>query len=235
MKVIALLWTVCLVRLCHGKSGHKNYRGNDNEHSGDSKKSQSIPASPRGSGNAVAEGSGTAEGSSGKKANVNAKGSEDDKKPPTQPNAPVKIDGPTPQKQPQANAQSAGQGDTTLDISDPDSSKVDVGEETSRGIKWKVFKPKDGVTITSFTEGGAEIGKISSAVKLLRIPLHSQTPIIYIAHGGATPEKCYEKVDGKWKEIGLNDFYMRTNEIKNAVKPNEEAVRAEGTSNNPED
>ncbi|EKX73333.1 signal peptide containing protein [Theileria equi strain WA] len=101
-----------------------------------------------------------------------------------------------------------------LDISDPDSSKVSIWEETSYGVKWKVFTPKSTVTFTSFTEGGAEIGKISSL---------------------CTPEKCYEKVDGKWKEIGLNDFYMRTNEIKNAVKPNEEAVNAEGTSDNLED
>ncbi|EKX72187.1 signal peptide containing protein [Theileria equi strain WA] len=107
-----------------------------------------------------------------------------------------------------------GENGEALDISNPDSSKVDIREETSRGIKWKVFKPKDGVTITSFTEGRVEIGKIST-------------------HGGATPEKCYEKVDGKWKETGLNDFFNKLNGIKNAVKQNEGPVSAEqGVSKN---
>ncbi|AFZ81181.1 hypothetical protein BEWA_005890 [Theileria equi strain WA] len=111
---------------------------------------------------------------------------------------------------------------------------VDVKEETNDGIKWKVFTPKKGVKITSFTEGRVEIAKTSTRLKCLKIPLDSQTPLVYVVHGGCGGNlKCFEKVGGQWKEIGYSEFDRKVDAIKkNVVRPNEEVVRVGSTFGN---
>ncbi|AFZ80099.1 signal peptide-containing protein [Theileria equi strain WA] len=158
MKVLSVLWTICLVRLCHGLGFFSSCCGGD-----------------------VTDGE-------------------------------------------------------TLDLANPDSSKVDVGEETSNGIRWKVFTPKNDAKFTSFTEGRVEIAKTNCGLKCLKISLNSQTPLMIVERVGAcTPAKYFEKVDEKWKEISDHTLCGKLNAIsKNTGKANE-PVNTEGSSNNIED
>ncbi|AFZ79715.1 signal peptide-containing protein [Theileria equi strain WA] len=133
----------------------------------------------------------------------------------------------------------------TLDLLNPDESKVDVGEETSHGIRWKVLTPKGNANFKSFTEGRVDVGTTTEKFKYAKISLDPRAPLVEIAHGGVRYKlNHYEKSGGKWKETDYSEFDKKVNAIKkNVVKPEtapeakqeQQSANADGTSNNPED
>ncbi|EKX72110.1 signal peptide containing protein [Theileria equi strain WA] len=218
MRILALLWTVSLAGLCHGKGGHKNYRSNDNEHSGDSKKPQSIPANPQGSGNVVAEGSGTAEGSNCRQVDVDVRGSgdnldaqpslEDTEKEPTKPEKPASS---LPSK--------------------VDTSLFNVVDSVEDNVKVLKLKAKEGVTANKLTYEGLTVWEEKKKSCL--------SAVLYLDKGGPTLAvikakstkgdanfTVYRYHDGKkWKNCTKRTHKNKLKKLKESCNPANQAPK----------
>ncbi|EKX72386.1 signal peptide containing protein [Theileria equi strain WA] len=152
MKVLALLWTVCLVRFC--SAGCCGCFG------GGKSKSKSKTRT-----------------------------SDDDNEPQvtTKPSTPA-----------------------TLDLANPDTSKLDMHTETESGVSLKTYSPKGGNHVSSVVDADKELWKASGDEKCLLAEYYAKGKVellfLEVENGGKLSTRYFEKVDGAWKEIAEKDF-----------------------------
>ncbi|EKX72094.1 signal peptide containing protein [Theileria equi strain WA] len=106
----------------------------------------------------------------------------------------------------------------TLDLSNPDTSKLDVHTENAYGVSLKEYTPKSAFHISSLTDGDKELWKASGdgqKCKLVESYSKGALELLYLETSESTGTKFnyFEKTDGKWKDITEKDFNSKFKEI----------------------
>ncbi|EKX73054.1 hypothetical protein BEWA_016150 [Theileria equi strain WA] len=97
---------------------------------------------------------------------------------------------------------------STLDLSNPDTSKFDVHTETESGASFKSYTPRDAFHISSVMDAGATVWKSSGDEKCVFVESYAKggVELLYLETSGGTMSKYFEKVDGQWRDITEEGF-----------------------------
>ncbi|AFZ80120.1 hypothetical protein BEWA_029710 [Theileria equi strain WA] len=105
----------------------------------------------------------------------------------------------------------------TLDISDPDRSKVIVKNSTDRGVDKRSFTPKVGQYISAIAEGGFSIWSAFGDEECNYVTLSFKDDAALLAidvqSGGQFISKGFEKIGNAWKSITQEEFQSKINAL----------------------
>ncbi|EKX72744.1 hypothetical protein BEWA_013030 [Theileria equi strain WA] len=107
----------------------------------------------------------------------------------------------------------------TLNLANPDQSKVHIGDRSGNGIKSKNYSPKDTFHISSVMEGKVEVWNVvdpNTKCKLVRVYANSDIEVLYldIDCNGNPISRYFEKQNGKWNSINKIDFDRKVKSMK---------------------
>ncbi|AFZ80943.1 signal peptide-containing protein [Theileria equi strain WA] len=102
---------------------------------------------------------------------------------------------------------------STLDLSNPDTSKLDVHTETESGVSFKGYTPKNGYHISSVLYGESSVWKVEAGQKCKLVESYAKYEItilrLEISESSETKSKYFEKTDGEWNELKKDQFYEK--------------------------
>ncbi|AFZ79747.1 hypothetical protein BEWA_025960 [Theileria equi strain WA] len=100
----------------------------------------------------------------------------------------------------------------TLDLSNPDQSKVHIGDRSGNGLSQATYTPKDTSKITTVVDGEAQLWTASGYEKCLLVESYAKntTKVIYLeVESSGTKSRYFEKLDGAWNELKKDQFYEK--------------------------
>ncbi|EKX73034.1 hypothetical protein BEWA_015950 [Theileria equi strain WA] len=120
----------------------------------------------------------------------------------------------------------------TLDLVNPDKSKVYVDDNSGSGIKSKKYSPKDDHHISSVIEGEVQIWKVddpNTKCKLARVYANDSTELLYldIDNNGRFDYQYFEKVNRAWSNTHKIDFDRKVKSMKGDNKKDENPPESE--------
>ncbi|EKX72505.1 signal peptide containing protein [Theileria equi strain WA] len=196
MKILAVLWAVCIVGLCHGGDGD---------------------------GKGVLDGAVCSQQPTPTSAQPNTRdvSTEDN------------VANPQPTVVPPSQSTVESPKSTTpitLDLANPDDSKVNVNTRNHQGLEHTTYTPKRGSKITSVVENGAtlwaakEDDEESEFVSLFE---KEDCTIINVIVSDSDNDKSmhFEKADGKWSEVGMKLFLKKFEEVIGGFEDDPEAAK----------
>ncbi|AFZ80759.1 hypothetical protein BEWA_001660 [Theileria equi strain WA] len=106
----------------------------------------------------------------------------------------------------------------TLDLSNPDKTKLDVHTETESGMTVKEYSPKDAFHIYSVLDGGKELWKAGAGQKCFLVESYTKntTKVIYleIDNCNSNQSKYFgNNANGEWKSIEKVEFDKKIEEM----------------------
>ncbi|EKX72515.1 hypothetical protein BEWA_049820 [Theileria equi strain WA] len=116
----------------------------------------------------------------------------------------------------------------TLDLANPDKSKVEIREDLTGGVSYRGFVPKNIFHISSVTYGDKELWTASEGEEFTfagSSTKENYTLISIVINGSdyGLDLKYFELVDGEWKNINEGDFFNKLEELsKQELSPTEE-------------
>ncbi|EKX74132.1 signal peptide containing protein [Theileria equi strain WA] len=123
--------------------------------------------------------------------------------------------------------QSYEQSGLVLDLSNPDQSKVHIGDRSGNGVNSKKYYPKDGVLVSSVVDGGSSVWTAGTGESSGFVTSYTRGDSSLITIGiskGSDSKldfKYFEKnADGKWTSMTeKNDFLRKLQEMRKSVSP----------------
>ncbi|AFZ79214.1 signal peptide-containing protein [Theileria equi strain WA] len=104
----------------------------------------------------------------------------------------------------------------TLDLSNPDDSKVNVYKEEDEGVKFEDYSPKEGHHISSVVDAGKELWKAEAGQKCFLTKSYTKDDIsflVIVINGSdyGLDLRYFEKTGGAWRPIEKDDFLKKLN------------------------
>ncbi|EKX71982.1 hypothetical protein BEWA_016600 [Theileria equi strain WA] len=107
----------------------------------------------------------------------------------------------------------------TVDISDPDESTTTVTESASERAEHKSYTAKDGLEITSVTDGQNVIWEAGDGERCayVRISVTDGKKVLsmYLVRSAKTAIKCFEKKDEEWVCVTDKEFNWKPDDVEN--------------------
>ncbi|EKX73510.1 hypothetical protein BEWA_035460 [Theileria equi strain WA] len=105
-----------------------------------------------------------------------------------------------------------------LDVKDPDPLLVIIARREKSGIRFKSFSPRDGISITSVTDGDKEIWDASGEEECIfaEFSISRDCLMLYleIEDGEKVWPRFFEKVGEMWEEISVRRFSDNLEKIR---------------------
>ncbi|EKX72145.1 signal peptide containing protein [Theileria equi strain WA] len=109
----------------------------------------------------------------------------------------------------------------TLNLTDPDESKLDVHTETKSEVTVKYHYPKDTSKDTTVMDGNKELWTGGANDRCLSCLIYKKGSMellkIVVVESGSTVYKYFEKCDEEWKKIDKKDYDQKLTDMSKSV------------------
>ncbi|EKX72151.1 hypothetical protein BEWA_046150 [Theileria equi strain WA] len=109
-----------------------------------------------------------------------------------------------------------------LDLTDPDMTKMDLCGGNSYGVSFKEYSPNDDFYISAVLYGKEEVWEAFGVERCLGARISTRGDSMLLALEVKDDQqkipKCFERVDGSWKEIRLRMFNARLRELERGTR-----------------